>query len=135
MILGRINDSAQIIGTDWDTPRQPTEYARMPWLASVALITTRWPVLLTFNNQKVRTDLNSVTRRGAWGALSVKLPTSAQVMISRFVSWSPTSGSVLTAQSLEPASDSESPSLSLPLPYSHSLSLSLSKINRTLNQK
>ena len=47
-------------------------------------------------------------------ARSVKHPTSAPVMISRFVSSSPASGSVLTAQSLEPASDSASPSLSAP---------------------
>ena len=47
----------------------------------------------------------------AWVAQSVKRPTSAQVMISQFVSSSPASGSVLTAQSLEPASDSVSPSL------------------------
>ena len=51
-------------------------------------------------------------------------------MISRFVSLSPVLGSVLAAQSLEPASDSESPSLSLLLPCSLSLSLSLSKINK-----
>ena len=38
--------------------------------------------------------------RGAWVAQSVKRPTSAQVMISRSVSSSPTSGSVLTAWSL-----------------------------------
>ena len=56
--------------------------------------------------------------------------TSAQVMISQFVSASPTSGSVLTAWSLEPASDSGSPSLSLPLSHSVSLSLSVSKINK-----
>ena len=43
----------------------------------------------------------------------VKRLTSAQVMISWFVSSSPTSGSVLTAGSLEPASDSVSPSLSV----------------------
>ena len=41
-------------------------------------------------------------------------PTSAQVMISWSVSSSPASGSVLTAQSLEPVSDSVSPSLSDP---------------------
>ena len=51
------------------------------------------------------------TYRGAWVAQSVKRPTSAQVMISRSVSSSPVSGSVLTAQSLEPVSDSVSPSL------------------------
>ena len=49
---------------------------------------------------------------GAWVAQSVDHPTLAQVMISRFVGSSPTSGSVLTARSLEPASDSVSPSLS-----------------------
>ena len=59
----------------------------------------------------------------------VKLPTSAQVMISRFVGLSPMWGSVLTAQSLEPASDSVSPSLSLTLHCLLSLSLSLSNIN------
>ena len=48
---------------------------------------------------------------GAWVAQSVERPTAAQVMISRSVSSSPASGSVLTAQSLEPASDSVSPSL------------------------
>ena len=44
-------------------------------------------------------------------------PTSAQVMISRSVSSSPASGSGLTAQSLEPVSDSVSPSLSDPPPF------------------
>ena len=64
---------------------------------------------------------------GAWVAESVKRPTSAQVMISRFVSLSPASGSVLTVQSLEPALDSVSPSLSAPpllvCTRAHSLSL------------
>ena len=46
----------------------------------------------------------------------VKCPTSTRVMISRFMGSSPTSGSVLTAQSLEPLSDSVSPSLSTPPP-------------------
>ena len=63
---------------------------------------------------------------GAWVALSVKHPTSAQVMISQSVSSSSTSGSVLTAQSLEPASDSAPPS-SLPLPDVCSVSLSPSQ--------
>ena len=49
---------------------------------------------------------------GAWVAQWVKRPTSAQVMISQVVGSSPTSGSVLIAQSLEPASESVSPSLS-----------------------
>ena len=61
----------------------------------------------------------------------VKRPTSAQVKVSRFIGLSPASGSVLTAQSLEPVSGSVSPSLSLLLPCMHSVSvsLSLSKIN------
>ena len=62
--------------------------------------------------------------RGAWVAQSVKLPTSAQVMISQSVSLSPVSGSVLTAQSLEPVSDSVSPSLSAPPLFMLCLSLS-----------
>ena len=61
---------------------------------------------------------------GAWVAQSVKWPTSAQVMISRSVSSSPASGSVLTARSLELASDSVSPSLSDPPPFMLCLSLS-----------
>ena len=65
--------------------------------------------------------------RGAWVAQSVERPTSAQVMISWFVGSSPMSGSVLTAQSLEPASDSVSPSLSA----SSLFALSLSKINKS----
>ena len=60
---------------------------------------------------------------GAWVAQLVERPTSAQVMILQPVSSSPASGSVPTARSLEPASDSGSPFLSLLLPCSHSLSL------------
>ena len=66
--------------------------------------------------------------RGAWVAQSVEGPTSAQVMISRFVGLSPVSGSVLTAQSLEPASGSVTPSL-CPSP-THTLSLSLPLKNK-----
>ena len=54
----------------------------------------------------------NVKFRGAWAAQSVERPTSAPVMISRFLSSSPELGSVLTAQSLEPALDSVSPFLS-----------------------
>ena len=46
-------------------------------------------------------------------AQSVKRPTSAQVMISRSVGSSPASGSVLTAQSLEPVPVLDSVSVSL----------------------
>ena len=54
----------------------------------------------------------------------VELLTSAQVIISWFVSSSPASGSMLTAQSPEPASDSVSPSLSAPSLLMLCLSLS-----------
>ena len=64
-------------------------------------------------------------------AQSVRRRTSAQVMILWFVSLSPTLGSVLTAQSLEPVSHSVSPSLSDSL----SLSLCLSKINNKTFKK
>ena len=54
--------------------------------------------------------------RGAWEAQWVKCSTSAQVTIAQFVSSSPASGSVLMAQSLEPAPDSVSSPVSvLPL--------------------
>ena len=60
---------------------------------------------------------------------SVKRPISAQVTTSQFMSSSPASGSVLTAQSLEPAFDfvSHSLSLSLSLRLPHSCSLSPSQ--------
>ena len=59
---------------------------------------------------------------GAWVAQSVERPTSAQVMISHSMGSSPASGSVLTAQGLEPASDSVPPSLSAPPLLTRSLS-------------
>ena len=85
--------------------------------------------------------ITNKSAKGRLGAQSVKPPTSAQVTISQFVSSSPASGSVLTAQSLEPVSDAVSPflsltlphpppcsrALSLPLPHSRSVSLSLSQ--------
>ena len=62
--------------------------------------------------------LKIINMRGTWVTQSVKQPTSAQVMISWFVGSSPTLGSVLTAHSLEPVSDSFSLSLSLSLSLS-----------------
>ena len=59
-------------------------------------------------------------------AQSVERPTSAPVMILWFTSSSPASGSVLTAQSLEPVLDSVSPSLALSAPPLLALCLSLS---------
>ena len=58
---------------------------------------------------------------GAWVAQLVEHLTLAQVVISRFMSSSPTLGSVLTAQSLEPASDCYP--LSAPPPFAVCLSL------------
>ena len=67
---------------------------------------------------------------GSWVAQSVECLTLAQVMILLSVSSSPASGSVLTAQSLEPASDSVSPSLSAPPLLM--LCLCLKKINENI---
>ena len=71
-------------------------------------------------------------------AQSVERPTLAQVMISWFVGSSPASGSVLTAQSLEPASIL-CLLLSLPLSLCISpacvLSLSLSLKNKNVRKK
>ena len=64
---------------------------------------------------------------GAWVAQLVKCLILAQVMISQSASLSPTTGSVLTAQSLEPASDSVPPSLSAPSLLGLCLSISLKK--------
>ena len=75
--------------------------------------------------EAVITILKMTISRGAWVAQSVKRPTSVQVMTSQFVNSSPASGSVLTAQSLEPALDSLSPSLSAPPPLMPCLSLSV----------
>ena len=66
---------------------------------------------------------------GAWVAQSVKRLTSAQVMISGSMSSNPASGSVLTAQSLEPARIL-SHSLPLPCLRAHTFSPSLSKVNK-----
>ena len=79
-------------------------------------------------NWDVRDKRNDLAGAPGWlSRLSVRL-CLAQVMISWFVGSSSASSSVLTAQSLEPASDSVSPCLSAPPPLS--LSLSLSKINK-----
>ena len=63
-------------------------------------------------------------------AQSVTPPTLAQVMISQFVSSSPESVSGLTAQSLEPASDSVS--LSVCPSAACSVSYIVSKVNKHL---
>ena len=75
----------------------------------------------------VQSSLLKLVNKGIWVAQSVECPTLAPVMISWFVGLSPASGSLLTAQSLEPASDSVSPSLSAPPLLILYLYLSLSK--------
>ena len=82
-------------------------------------------------------NLKMLATRGAGVAQSVKRPTSVLVVISWLVSSGSALGSVLTAQSLEPASDSVcvcvcvcvcvSFSLSAPPPLVGSLCLSLSQ--------
>ena len=70
---------------------------------------------------------------GHLGGSVSKCLTSAQVIVSWSVGLSPVSGSVLTSQSLGPASDSASPSLSAP---SHlPLYSSLSEINENILEK
>ena len=61
--------------------------------------------------RKTKVQPKKMQMRGAWVAQLVERPISAQVTISRSVSSSPASGSVLTAWSLEPVSDSVSPPL------------------------
>ena len=97
-------------GPSWKCPQKIAEV-----LSMITFIT--W-TLAGSNQESIHSLLNSdcwekkITTRGAWVAQLVECPTSAQVMISQLMSLSPISGSVLTAQSLEPASDSVSPSLS-----------------------
>ena len=71
-------------------------------------------------------EITSLSLSGPCVAQLVEDLTLAQVMTSPLVSWSPKEGSVLTAQSLEPASESISVSL-CPWP-AHTFSLSLSQI-------
>ena len=89
---------------------------------------------LETNQGHTTTSVNNAPHSGgAWVAQSAEHQTSAQVMISWFLHLSPTLGSVLTAQRLQPASDSVSPSLSLLIPCSHSVSLS--KINKDFKKR
>ena len=73
-----------------------------------------------FPNRLMWDVMKNAVAWGTWVAQLVKCPTSAQVMVSQFIGSSPVSGSVLTAQSLEPALT----------PLMFCLSLSLSKINK-----
>ena len=87
-------------------------------------------------NSPFHLTLEILGGRGTWVAKSGKHPISAQVMISQFVSSSPSSGSALTAQGLESASDSVCVSL-CPSPacvLALSLSLSLKNKNKHLKK-
>ena len=65
-------------------------------------------------------------------AQSVKHLNLAQVMVSWFMSSSPTLGSLLTAQSLEPASDSVSPLSAPPISKNkHEKKIFLINVSRT----
>ena len=96
-----------------DKPVFNTDSSNYNWLQSTVQLAAR-PELI---------QLKKGIFWGAWVAQSGEHWTSAQVIVSRFVNWIPVSGSGLTAQSLEPASDSVSPSLSLSLPLLHLFSL------------
>ena len=77
-------------------------------------------------NQHINQILLKATHGGTWVAQSIESLTSAQAMISQFVSLSPTSGSTLTVQSLLqilcPPLPSALPLLTLTLSHTHSLS-------------
>ena len=75
-----------------------------------------WGPFRSYTGLTPRKGKRERTEEGRLGGPVSYTSTSAQVMILWFESSSPVSGSVLTAQSLEPTSDSVSPSLSsLPL--------------------
>ena len=79
--------------------------------------TDSWAPVSGSDSLSLDLGLRMCISRGTWVAQSVKHPTSGQVMISRLVGSSPVSDSVLTAQSLDPASDSVSPSLFALCPF------------------
>ena len=95
------------------------------WLAqSVQHETPDLGVVSLIPTSNIQITLKKIRCWGTWVAQLVKRPTLAQFMISLSVSSSPASGSVLTAQNLDPASDSVSPSLSDPPTFMLCLSLS-----------
>ena len=113
----------------WDDLASPSLCIWSPW-PCLALCHFPICVLTGIYWKETASHPVALTRRveiswDSWVAQSVERPTSAQVMISHFVSSSPMLGSMLTAQRLEPASDSVSPSLSLCPSYTHTHTLSL----------
>ena len=101
---------------------EPASDSVSPFLSAPPLLTLCCS--LSKNKQTLKKNFFNIDFRGIWVSQSVEQPTSAQVMISQSVSSSPTSDSVLTARSLQPASYSVSPSLSGPPLFMLCLSLS-----------
>ena len=84
-------------------------------------------MIVTDRSKKSEAAFKILGGAGAPGWLS-QLSDFGSGGIWQFMSSSSTEGSVLTAQSLDSASDSVS--LSLPLPHSHSVSVSLKNKNK-----
>ena len=86
--------------------------ATLASLASICFsLSCNWVPPIPFSHDPISLlPFKADTIRSAWVAQSVKRLTLVQVMISQFVGLClPESGSMLTAQSPEPASDSVSP--------------------------
>ena len=120
MVIFMVPHSSRVLAPRHQEVEQfplPLNLSRLLWLLTKDEMVSAWAFSLSGHS----------LLKPSCGA-SVKGPTSAQVTISRFVSSSPASGSVLTAGSLEPALDC----VSLPLCPSpiHTHTLSLSKINK-----
>ena len=73
--------------------------------------------------------------RGTWVPQLVKRLTSAQIMISRIMGWSPMSGSILTAQSLDGGCFRLCVSLSLCPSPTRVCTCTLSKINKHFKKR
>ena len=99
---------------------EPASESVSPSLSAPSLLVHTHMLSISFKIN-IKKNLIKKWAWGAWVAQSVNCLTSAQVMISWLVGLSPASGSVLTARSLEPASDSVSPPLSAPSPLAHCL--------------
>ena len=116
--------------TDWAT-QAPIQCHFSSVIVCVCLFPALYPFTDVFflSLSQHHTVLIIITLRATWVALSIEHPTLAQVMISQFLSWNPTSGSLLSAQSLLQIL---CPPLSLPLPRSCCLSQKIITIIITL---
>ena len=108
--------------------------------AAKAVLRGKYIAIQAYHRKQERSQIHNLTlhlkelekeQKGVPGWISqLSIWFLAQAMISQFMDSSPMSGSVLTAQSLEPALDSVSPLFSAP--PSLALCLCLSKINKML---